>query len=428
MSTVAFRLTAGTHVGCVRTNNEDNFIINENLSQSDWFIPQDTSQVLNLGPDGAILVVADGMGGLNAGEVASAIAVDTLKQIFLDSNLKKVAKSAKSIERFMRDIVIKADSSIKKYVKKHPETRGMGTTLIFAWIHGETVHLMWCGDSRAYIYNNVDFSLIRLSKDHSYVQQLVDEGKLEPELAFDHPDSNIITRCLGDFQDKAKPDYLTYSLKKGDVILLCSDGLCGLCRDEEIKQILGQTSFDIEQCKLQLIQGALNAGGYDNVTVALFETVNITKGDNLSSFWGINKLKKIAKKTLDVNELDVIEEQSKEILADMKKSDEEQMNAVSEKDAGEISEEESGMYSTLNEMGEESFESDMKDSNEDKQEVKITPPSKGGRHILIKMLCTIAVIFILLLAVIFMLSHHYGITPMELLEMVMRKINMLKMN
>lgn len=425
MSTVSFRLTAGTHVGCVRTNNEDNFIINEDLSQSDWFIPQDTSQVLNLGPEGAILVVADGMGGLNAGEVASAIAVDTLKQTFLDSNLKKVSKSAKSIEKFMHDIVVKADTSIKNHVKEHPETQGMGTTLIFAWIHGGTVHLMWCGDSRAYIYNNIDANLIRLSKDHSYVQQLVDEGKLSPELAFDHPNSNIITRCLGDFQDKAKPDYRNYSLKKGDIILLCSDGLCGLCRDEEIKQILDQTCSDIEQCKLQLIQGALNAGGYDNVTVALFETVNITKSEEILSFFSINKLKKDAKKTLDVNDLETIEEQSKEVLADDKMKNESLSVVPDEEEVDEVLADEYEQTSALNEEEKKSDESETNET-ENKQEVKNETSSKYKFHILIKIMCVIVVILALLLVIIFMVSYHYGIKPTELFEIVIQKINTLK--
>lgn len=267
-------MTAGTNVGCVRTNNEDNFIINEDLSQSDWFLPQDTSQLITLGKDGCVLAVADGMGGLNAGEVASAIAIDTVKQTFLDADLQKVAKTPKSIEKFMCDIVVKSDQAIKKHVKANPETKGMGTTLILIWVHDKMAHLVWCGDSRAYIYNDAT-GLTRFSKDHSYVQQLVDEGKLDEDLAFDHPESNIITRCLGDFQDRAKPDYKTYELCVGDVLLICSDGLCGLCRDEEILHIMQQTSTDLELCKQTLIQEALDAGGYDNVTLALFETVAV---------------------------------------------------------------------------------------------------------------------------------------------------------
>lgn len=315
MSRITFRMTAGTNVGCVRTNNEDNFIINENLSQSDWFLPQDTSKVITLGQDGCVLVVADGMGGLNAGEVASAIAVETVKQSFLDADLRKVAKGPKSIEKFMRDIVVKADQTIKKHVKSHPETKGMGTTLIFIWVHGNTAHLVWCGDSRAYIYNKQS-GLLRFSKDHSYVQQLVDEGKLDEDLAFDHPDSNIITRCLGDFQDRAKPDYKSYELHAGDILLICSDGLCGLCRDEEILHIMQQTSADIELCKQTLIQSALEAGGYDNVTLALFETVDLEDAElKVEKEKGLKQLAKILnRETKEVNDLMLFEDEESPII------------------------------------------------------------------------------------------------------------------
>lgn len=266
------KLTAGTNVGCIRTNNEDNFITNVDLSRPDWFLPQNPSEAIRLCDEGCALVVADGMGGLNAGEVASAIAVEHVKQEFLDANLKKIVKLEKDVEMFMREIVIKADDAIKKRVEEDPTTKGMGTTLIFAWVIENKAYLSWCGDSRAYIYNPAS-GLQRISKDHSYVQELVDAGKLDEELAFDHPNSNIITRCLGDFKDKANPDFNIITLKKGDRILLCSDGLCGVCRDEEILETMNKYHEDIEECKKELINAALNAGGYDNVTIALLEVV-----------------------------------------------------------------------------------------------------------------------------------------------------------
>ncbi len=283
MSRIEFRLTAATHVGCVRTNNEDNFITNEDLSQSDWFVPQDASQLIPLGKDGAILVVADGMGGLNAGEVASAIAVDTIKRYFMDTDLSSISKSQKSIEKFMCKVVVDADKEIKRHVKENPETKGMGTTIVIAWVIGDVAHIVWCGDSRAYVFN-AEEGLMRLTKDHSYVQELVDAGKLDEEFAIDHPDSNIITRCLGDFQGRANPDYTAYRLKSGDTILLCSDGLCGVCRDEEILQVMDGAKEDIEQCRKQLILCALKAGGYDNVTVALLETTTVEADETTSSY------------------------------------------------------------------------------------------------------------------------------------------------
>lgn len=267
------KLTAGTNVGCVRTNNEDNFIINADLSRPDWLLPKDTSDAITLRDEGCVLVVADGMGGLNAGEVASAIAVEQVKQEFLNANLKKILKTEKSISKFMSDIVEKADAAIKTRVEEDPETKGMGTTLIFVWVVDNKAYLSWCGDSRGYIFNP-DSGLRRISKDHSYVQELVDAGKLDEDLAFDHPNSNIITRCLGDFKDKAKPDFAIITLKKGDRILLCSDGLCGICRDEEINAVMLAHNESIEECKAELINAALNSGGYDNVTVALMEIVD----------------------------------------------------------------------------------------------------------------------------------------------------------
>lgn len=274
MTKTLFRITAGTDVGCVRTNNEDNFILNADLSKSDWFLPEDASAEIPLGEDGCVFVVADGMGGLNAGEVASAITVETVKQQFLNADLKKIRGSQRSIEKFMTQVVLSADAAIKKRVKEDSETAGMGTTIIFVWVIGKDAHLMWCGDSRAYVYNP-NKGLERFSKDHSYVQELVDSGKLDPELAFDHPQSNIITRCLGDFKDKARPEYKVRTLVEGDMILLCSDGLCGLCQDEEIVGVLADNQENIDLCKNQLINHALTAGGYDNVTVALFQVVKL---------------------------------------------------------------------------------------------------------------------------------------------------------
>ncbi len=294
------KLTAGTNVGCVRTNNEDNFITNIDLSRPDWFLPKDVSEAINLCDEGCVFVVADGMGGLNAGEVASAIAVEHVKQEFLDANLKKIAKSEKDIQKFLQEIVVKADAAIKKKVEKDPETKGMGTTLIFAWVIGQKAYISWCGDSRAYLFNP-NSGLKRISKDHSYVQELVDAGKLDADLAFDHPNSNIITRCLGDFKDKAKPDFTVVTLKKGDRILLCSDGLCGICRDEEIIETMNSFCDDIENCKKELINAALNAGGYDNVTIALMEVVDDNNDADIANTCEISRKKSKKSRTRKKN-------------------------------------------------------------------------------------------------------------------------------
>lgn len=275
MSVMKFKLIAGTNVGNVRTNNEDNFIVNENLDNTEWFVPEETPEGIELGKNGAILVVADGMGGMNAGEVASAIAIDTVKECFTKDSFADIVSSPAKISSFLLDAIVEADKKIKDKVKQDSSTSGMGTTIVIAWVLKDTAHVAWCGDSRAYLFN-AKSGLSRITKDHSYVQELVDAGKLDPELAFDHPNSNIITRSLGDSNSKARPEYVSKKISTGDVILLCSDGLCGLCRDEEIAQILSESAEkSIEDMKNNLINAALNAGGYDNVTVALLQTISL---------------------------------------------------------------------------------------------------------------------------------------------------------
>ena len=267
MSEIKYRLAAGTHDGLVRKNNEDNFVVCPDLSNTEWMIPQ-VSEYADLGEFGTLLVVADGMGGHNAGEVASAIAVDTIQQAFIPENLKDVVADDKAIQKFMVDAVKAADLNIFNRAKTDSSTQGMGTTIVMAWILKDKVYVCWCGDSRCYMLNR-EKGLVRLSKDHSYVQELVDRGELEPQYAMDHPLSNIITRCLGDMERRAVPDIRVFQLHDGDIILLCTDGLCGFCTDEQILDLLIKYQDNPEECKNELIAVALGEGGHDNVTVAL---------------------------------------------------------------------------------------------------------------------------------------------------------------
>lgn len=267
MSDLKIQMAAGTNVGLVRQNNEDNFVVCPDLAASDWRIPQ-VSKYEDLGEYGALLVVADGMGGANAGEVASAIAVETIQEAFSQEQLRGVVKDDKAVQEFMKEVVKAADLRIFKKSKDDSSTRGMGTTVVMAWILGERAYVCWCGDSRCYMLNKQK-GLIRLSKDHSYVQELIDRGELDPELAMSHPYSNVITRCLGDVENRAVPDTRVFQLHNGDTILLCSDGLSGLCTDVQVLDLLIKFRDDIEKCKDELISAALNEGGHDNVTVAL---------------------------------------------------------------------------------------------------------------------------------------------------------------
>lgn len=269
MSEVKYKIAAGTNVGLVRKNNEDNFVVCPDLSTSDWRIPQADAPYADLGKFGSLLVVADGMGGANAGEVASAIAVETVQESFTPDRLAEVVTGGdKVIQEFMKEVVKTADARIFKRSKEDRSTRGMGTTIVMAWVLADKVYVCWCGDSRCYMLNKRR-GLMQLSKDHSYVQELVDRGELEPEFAADHPLSNVITRCLGDSESRAIPDTRIFQLHDGDTLLLCSDGLSGLCDDYHILNLLIDYREDPMDCKNELISAALNEGGHDNVTVAL---------------------------------------------------------------------------------------------------------------------------------------------------------------
>lgn len=266
MSETSIRLVAATNVGLIRQNNEDNFVVCPSLERQEWTIPP-AGDPIGLGNFGALLVVADGMGGANAGEVASAIAVEIIQQQFAPERLEAAVSSEQSILDFMKDVVKLADRTIAEHSKTDTATRGMGTTVVMAWIVGQKAFICWCGDSRCYVFNPAS-GLIRLSKDHSFVQQLVDKGELTEENAYDHPYSNVITQCLGDTKKRANPDTRTYELLEGDTLLLCSDGLSSMCHDSEIIDVM-TTFTDIVECKSALIEKALTNGGHDNVTIAL---------------------------------------------------------------------------------------------------------------------------------------------------------------
>lgn len=267
MSETKIKITAATNVGLIRQNNEDNFVVCSDLSKSQWTIPQ-TDDYIDLGEYGALLVVADGMGGANAGEVASEIAVQMVKDSFIPDELAKVIDSDSAMLEFLKKVVKAADVSIVNTSKSNKETEGMGTTVVVAWIYQKNAYICWCGDSRCYVFNP-NVGLTRLSKDHSFVQELVDKGELPQDLASDHPLSNVITRCLGDTEKRATPDTRIYEVHTGDILLLCTDGLSGPCNDDEILHIINEHQDDMVECRNALISGALMGGGQDNVTVAL---------------------------------------------------------------------------------------------------------------------------------------------------------------
>lgn len=269
MSPIKIRIAAKTDVGLERTNNEDNFQVASDLSsgQMRWV----NNEICSLGDKGTLLVVADGMGGMNAGEVASELAINAVREAFSSDKLTAdVMKNRFSIEKFMNTVIINADADIKAYARKNPESRGMGTTIVIAWLLDNKLYVSWCGDSRAYVYNP-QAGLHQISKDHSFVQSLVDKGAIDQEDAFDYPDSNIVTRSLGDSSTKAKPESLLkpYELCDNDIILLCTDGLSGMIRNSEMENVIRANEHNMDLCADELIRAACAAEGSDNITVCM---------------------------------------------------------------------------------------------------------------------------------------------------------------
>jgi PPM family protein phosphatase len=204
-----------------------------------------------------VFAVADGMGGAQAGEVASSIAARAFEREIDESE---------SAERQLKQIAQDANTEIHELAEKDSSRAGMGTTLTTAIVRGEEVAIAHVGDSRAYVFR--DGELKQLTSDHSLVEELRRQGRLTDEEAEEHPQRSIITRALGP-EDKVKVDTLTYPARAGDVFLLCSDGLTTMVSEEVIRQILSE-SKTLKAAVSKLIDTANSEGGRDNITVVLF--------------------------------------------------------------------------------------------------------------------------------------------------------------
>lgn len=206
-----------------------------------------------------LLIVADGMGGHNAGDYASKFVVQVLK--------KELAKSREDGPRAMlKKAIASANHQLIAESKTDARLEGMGTTLVAATVIEHTLYFANVGDSRLYLLND---EIRQLSKDHSLVQEMVRLGGLNAEEAKHHPDKNIITRAIGVKED-IEIDFFEYRLKKGDIILMCTDGLSNMVEDEEIFQIV-RSSRDVVEAVEQLIERANSNGGKDNIGVIVAE-------------------------------------------------------------------------------------------------------------------------------------------------------------
>lgn len=268
---INLEIIADSNIGKVRALNEDNFTGTNNISSPEWILPK--MKYLN-GASGTILAIADGMGGANAGEVASKIAIESLQHFF--SSFRPGTSPGKL--EVLKNCLLKAHYSILNHALMNKETEGMGTTFIVGWIEKAKLYLCWCGDSRCYLYRKFK-GLTQISKDHSYVQNLVENGKITKEQSFYHPQRNIIMQSLGNKDKAPEPDVLEILLENEDMILMCSDGLNGMLTDPEIETILDSKKDNVQTAVNTLIEKANQAGGTDNITIILGK---VYKGDSIN--------------------------------------------------------------------------------------------------------------------------------------------------
>lgn len=262
--TASLRAACGTHPGQLRDINQDNVL--------SLVRPQKLGQALGL------LIVADGMGGHKAGEVASRLAVETIRDS-LGWMLEQDDAQAtvlvgnpggedSALERRLKRAIEEANQVIYAYSQDNKKDAGnLGCTVTCALVNGSKVIIANVGDSRTYLYRGRE--LQQITEDHSYVWQLVQEGFLKVEEIYDHPQRNVITRALGN-QEEVTVDTWTFALKDGDRLLLCSDGVWEMIHDPgEIAASLANEK--LQEAVDQLIDAANKYGGLDNIGVVVAE-------------------------------------------------------------------------------------------------------------------------------------------------------------
>ena len=250
-----------TDLGRTREHNEDTFLVADLSTGNASLQPEVRNH--EIGPRGSLFIVADGMGGAAAGELASAMAADLIYQHMATAWTKDSHGTAERFAYRMKEAVELANGQIYSYAREHPEVRGMGTTVTAAGIFGNDLYLTQIGDSRAYLVRGDD--AIQLTKDQSLMQRLVDAGELTEDEAEHSERRNIILQALGP-DPRVKVDLTYQSMRRGDTLILCSDGLSGLVRREEFATLARQYPDPPALCSA-LIDLANARGGPDNITV-----------------------------------------------------------------------------------------------------------------------------------------------------------------
>ncbi len=233
-----------THKGRIRKDNEDCFHTSDNL-----------------------FIVADGMGGHRAGEVASRLSVDHFLKYFEEKTGGKKHIATKSVRRLLADSVSYANSIVFKESVSNLDYSGMGTTLTACYAEPGIAHIIHVGDSRAYLIRNNTIDLI--TSDHTFTGEMYRRGDITYEDTFDHPRRNYLTNVLG-MADKIIPEYHQLKVREGDRLILCSDGLNAMLRDELILKISGRSDGPEKSVKA-LIRHANKLGGKDNISVIVID-------------------------------------------------------------------------------------------------------------------------------------------------------------
>ncbi|HEX7707884.1 MAG TPA: Stp1/IreP family PP2C-type Ser/Thr phosphatase [Thermoanaerobaculia bacterium] len=252
MEVKAFGLT---HVGRQRQHNEDAFLVEG---------------------DARLFIVADGMGGHAAGEIASRIAVDSVSEFILHTKEDDGTWPHAYDETFRRSTnrlmaaVRMANTRVLEAMRKDARLRGMGTTIVACLADGTTVSVAHVGDSRAYLIRGSEIT--RITNDHSWVFEQVQAGMLTEVEAEKHPLRNVITRALGGAL-QVSPDASEIAAQPGDVYLLCSDGLTGMVSESEILRLVAESNGDLEKACGRLIEAANENGGIDNITAVLVRAI-----------------------------------------------------------------------------------------------------------------------------------------------------------
>lgn len=238
------KIVSKTDIGLVRSSNQDSYAAGEMPGGVAWAI------------------VCDGMGGANGGNIASATAVKMISEII--SSAYREGMSSNSIRTMLQSALYAANVSIYDMSRNNEALSGMGTTVVVAVVSNGRAHIAHAGDSRAYLLRQGD--LQQITKDHSIVQSMMEDGQITEEQAKVHPKKNIITRALG-AEESIDIDYNEIELADGQQLLICTDGLTNYVNDDAICSITGSCEF--YQYPERLIGCALENGGGDNVTVVV---------------------------------------------------------------------------------------------------------------------------------------------------------------